>query len=431
MGLFSGLGEVLGIGGGEGQARRTTQTSRWMPGNISFGGFGVDATRTRGNKGPVNYSGTFDPTQTGLREGYLGLLNQGMAGLAGPQANVGGFGGISPEMLQEFYSANAQGGQLPPQFYDQAGFDQMMQSARGGAQSAWDEYNGLMANGGAGNYDHWLELMRQKAQPYENNMIQGNADKQFLKGILASTAGAYQTQGMMAGLGTADNDRQLQAYGMSQDALNNAFGRANAGTQLFQGMEGDATNRGFLLSQLQNTRASDRFQRAMSLFNTGQNANQQMQQRYMAQMGVGGGGMSQQDQQLMQMMGLQGNLAAQRSAANLGAGSALSNYTQNQAGMWTQLLSSAMESGAAAAGAMGNSGGGGGGGAAAGAAAMSDRRLKTNVRRVGTTKAGYPWYSFDYIWGESSEGVMADEVPSEWVSYTDNGYAMVDYSKVK
>ena len=43
----------------------------------------------------------------------------------------------------------------------------------------------------------------------------------------------------------------------------------------------------------------------------------------------------------------------------------------------------------------------------------SDRRLKKNIQRIGTVK-GYPWYKYDYIWGEASEGVMADEVPQEY-----------------
>ena len=67
-----------------------------------------------------------------------------------------------------------------------------------------------------------------------------------------------------------------------------------------------------------------------------------------------------------------------------------------------------------------------------GAAALSffsDRRLKTNIRRRGN-KHGLPWYEFDYVWGEHSEGHMADEVAQIYpdaVSYNDDGYAMVNY----
>lgn len=57
--------------------------------------------------------------------------------------------------------------------------------------------------------------------------------------------------------------------------------------------------------------------------------------------------------------------------------------------------------------------------------AFSDRRLKKNIQRIGTVK-GYPWYSFEYVWGESSQGVMSDEVPEKYVTRI-NGYDAVDY----
>jgi hypothetical protein len=62
---------------------------------------------------------------------------------------------------------------------------------------------------------------------------------------------------------------------------------------------------------------------------------------------------------------------------------------------------------------------------------FSDRRLKTNIKRIGTTPAGYPWYRFDYVWGEPGEGVMSDEVPPAWVRKHPSGYDMVDYGKVR
>ena len=75
------------------------------------------------------------------------------------------------------------------------------------------------------------------------------------------------------------------------------------------------------------------------------------------------------------------------------------------------------------------------GGAMSGAGMMgsyfSDRRLKRNIERIGTTPGGYPWYRFEYLWGEPGEGVMADEVPPEWVIQHPSGYAMVDYGKVQ
>lgn len=60
--------------------------------------------------------------------------------------------------------------------------------------------------------------------------------------------------------------------------------------------------------------------------------------------------------------------------------------------------------------------------------AMSDRRLKRNIQKLGTVR-GINVYEWDYVWGEHSAGVMADEVP--WASVmTPSGYYAVDYSKV-
>ncbi len=69
-----------------------------------------------------------------------------------------------------------------------------------------------------------------------------------------------------------------------------------------------------------------------------------------------------------------------------------------------------------------------------GAGMFSDRRLKTNIVRVGTLKGGIDIYEFDFIWGGPRQrGVMADEVelvmPSA-VSIGPGGYKIVDYSKL-
>lgn len=68
--------------------------------------------------------------------------------------------------------------------------------------------------------------------------------------------------------------------------------------------------------------------------------------------------------------------------------------------------------------------------AALAAAFISDRRLKRNIVRIGTTPRGNPWYSFEYLWGQKSEGVMSDEVPAEAVIKHPSGFDMVDYRYV-
>jgi hypothetical protein len=68
-------------------------------------------------------------------------------------------------------------------------------------------------------------------------------------------------------------------------------------------------------------------------------------------------------------------------------------------------------------------------GAAGTAAAMSDRRLKSNIERVGTHPLGIGIYEYD-IFGSRQIGVMADEVEAvrpEAVMQHPSGYKMVNY----
>ena len=62
--------------------------------------------------------------------------------------------------------------------------------------------------------------------------------------------------------------------------------------------------------------------------------------------------------------------------------------------------------------------------------AMSDRRLKRDLRRVGTLANGVPVYRFRYVWGGLERvGVMAQDVP--WAAVmTPSGYLAVDYSRI-
>jgi hypothetical protein len=70
----------------------------------------------------------------------------------------------------------------------------------------------------------------------------------------------------------------------------------------------------------------------------------------------------------------------------------------------------------------------GGAGQAAGMFAMfSDRRLKTNIRKIGERK-GVNWYAYE-IFGRPQIGVMADEVPWAAIKHP-SGYYAVDYARI-
>jgi hypothetical protein len=61
---------------------------------------------------------------------------------------------------------------------------------------------------------------------------------------------------------------------------------------------------------------------------------------------------------------------------------------------------------------------------------FSDRRLKTDIRRVGTTDGGVPVYTYKYVWGGPTQmGVMADEVPDALGPVVE-GFATVRYEAV-
>lgn len=68
--------------------------------------------------------------------------------------------------------------------------------------------------------------------------------------------------------------------------------------------------------------------------------------------------------------------------------------------------------------------------AALGYFAFSDRRLKTNIRRVGVTPGGQPVYRYT-IFGRDEIGVMADESPPDIVKKHSSGFLMVDYSRIR
>jgi hypothetical protein len=69
---------------------------------------------------------------------------------------------------------------------------------------------------------------------------------------------------------------------------------------------------------------------------------------------------------------------------------------------------------------------------ATGMMAMSDRRLKSNIVRLGEHPLGIGWYEYD-IFGHRTQGVMADEVkqvrPDAVVRHP-SGYDMVDYGRL-
>ena len=69
--------------------------------------------------------------------------------------------------------------------------------------------------------------------------------------------------------------------------------------------------------------------------------------------------------------------------------------------------------------------------ASAGVGLFSDRRLKTDIKRVGQTDAGTPIFTYRYkSGGPVHMGVMAQDVPDA-AFMTDSGFLAVDYAEVR
>jgi len=64
---------------------------------------------------------------------------------------------------------------------------------------------------------------------------------------------------------------------------------------------------------------------------------------------------------------------------------------------------------------------------------FSDERLKTNIKQIGSTNAGQPLYSYNYVWGGPTHiGVMSHESPRAAVTVDpDSGFEMVNYGMIE
>jgi hypothetical protein len=115
-------------------------------------------------------------------------------------------------------------------------------------------------------------------------------------------------------------------------------------------------------------------------------------------------------------------LANWQGADMLGAATAKGQYDQSMYNAQLAAQSQMISAGIGAAGALG--------GAGIGAAVKSDRRLKKNIKRIGTHVLGIGLYTWDYLWGEPFAGVMADEVEQvmpEAIVMHPSGFKMVNY----
>jgi hypothetical protein len=235
---------------------------------------------------------------------------------------------------------------------------------------------------------------------------------------------------------------KLANQGITQgsEAYNNAMlNQSNAKQQAYESARNQAVSGGISAAQgmfgmnqqnaaLQNQAAQQAYQQALS---SGQFQNLTAQQKFAQSQALQQNPLNMLNAtrtgQQMQVANMpqvgQSNPAALQSVAGpdmLGAAQAQGQYSMNSYNQQMAAYNAMMQGGMSAAGTA----------AGAGAGMYSDRRLKKNIKRIGTHALGIGLYTWDYIWGQPFSGVMADEVEKvmpEAVGTHPSGFKWVNY----
>jgi hypothetical protein len=426
-------------------------------------------------------------TQSGANQQASGL-GAGLNNSAKIQTNLG----LDPTLLNQqavdaLYKANTQ--YLDPQFA-QSQAKMESQLANQGITRGSEAYNNAMLNFNNQKQQAYTDARNQAigqgtaaAQGLFGMGLQG---AQFGNTALGQQFGQNVTAQQLANASAGQNNANAQTnMGLTNAALGQQFGQnvtsanfANAAQQqAYNQAQGNAQFQnaaqaqqyGQNLSdmQAQNTAVGQRFGMDTSNQASTNNAqtqqynaamananlnNQQLSQLYNQQLQSGQMSNAASNQQLAQNQAVQqnplnilqalrtgaqlntanlpavgvsqpGQLANWQGADMLGAATAQGQYDQSVYNAQAAANAQMMSAGIGAAGALG--------GAGIGAAVKSDRRLKKNIKRIGTHVLGIGLYTWDYLWGEPFAGVMADEVEQvmpEAIVMHPSGFKMVNYS---
>ena len=235
---------------------------------------------------------------------------------------------------------------------------------------------------------------------------------------------------------------KLANQGITQgsEAYNNAMlNQSNAKQQAYESARNQAVSGGISAAQgmfgmnqqnaaLQNQAAQQAYQQALS---SGQFQNLTAQQKFAQAQALQQNPLNMLNAtrtgQQMQVANMpqvgQSNPAALQAVAGpdmLGAAQAQGQYSMNSYNQQMAAYNAMMSGATSAAGTA----------AGAGVGMYSDRRLKKNIKRIGTHALGIGLYTWDYIWGQPFSGVMADEVEKvmpEAVGTHPSGFKWVNY----
>lgn len=282
---------------------------------------------------------------------------------------------------------------------------------------------------------------------------QNNANAQTNMGLTNAALGQQFGQNLQAGqfansaqqqaynqaLGNAQfqNAAQAQQYGQNLSnmqaqnaAVNQRFGMDSANQASLNNAQQQTFNAGLANANLNNQQLSQLYnQQLQSAQLSNQASNQQLAQNQAIQQNPLNilqalrTGAQLNTANLPQVGTSQpGQLANWQGADMLGAATAQGQYDQSVYNAQAAANAQMMSAGIGAAGALG--------GAGIGAAVKSDRRLKKNIKRIGTHVLGIGLYTWDYLWGQPFSGVMADEVEQvmpEAIVMHPSGFKMVNY----
>ena len=374
-----------------------------------------------------------------------GLGEQQALGTFGNQAQLSQFGAgqaanqaANQAMAQNYQQAQsaAQQGNAA----QQQQFNQRVQAGEFGNQAQLASFNANLQNQQAGN------------QAASNNFAQAQAATQM------ANQAAGQNYQQALGAGNFANQAVAQNFGQGQ-AANQAFNQAvqqnmaqgltaaqaqnQAAQQIYSQLMGVAglqnqaigQNQNAALQQqaAQNSAQAQQFNQALQAAQFGNTAQQQAlaQQLQLRNQPLNeiSALMSGSQIQLPQFQGYTGaNVAAAPvfQATQAGAQDAMARYNAQQAGA-NALTSGLFGLGGAALGGAGAAAAGGATGGLAGL--FSDRRLKSNIKRVSTHSRGFGVYEYD-IFNRRERGVLAQEVAQvmpEAVAMHPSGFLMVNY----
>ena len=341
------------------------------------------------------------------------------------------------------------GNQALGQQFGQNATAQELANAAAGQNTSTAQTNQQLFNAGLGQqYNQNMQAAQFGNQATAQNNAQALANSQY---GLSAQQQQYAQQMGLAGL---SNEAQQQLYGQIS---NNATVANAAQQQQYAQNVGNAefnnaaVNQRFGMAQA-NQQAKNAAEQ-QTFANAMQNANLTNQQKQaLYEQNLASTQLSNQasNQQLAQNQAIQQNpinilqavrTGAQLNTANLpavgvsqpgqlanwqgpdmlGAAMAQNQYNQGIYNAQSAGQAQMISAGIGAAGALGG----------AGIKAASDRRLKKNIKRIGTHVLGIGLYTWDYLWGEPFSGVMADEVEQvmpEAIVMHPSGFKMVNYS---